>query len=195
VTIQFSGLFDFESDEQSETWFTVYHPNRPGLEFWILAQTPAGIRALFVSEVNSTRPVLTRLTPINGASVIQLGSQTVFLFERLPSTGEPYVTPLEPEELDRNTSYASQSLDQAQDSLFAGGDPALVREVLLKIQKGSGFSCASGKFDCPRFYYLLGLADELLGDERLAVDAYLKLWRAYPDSPYTIMARLKLKWE
>lgn len=45
----------------------------------------------------------------------------------------------------------------------------------------------------PRLLYLLGLAHELSGHEREAVQAYWQLWHDYPDSPYTLMARRKLE--
>jgi tetratricopeptide repeat protein len=45
----------------------------------------------------------------------------------------------------------------------------------------------------PRLLYLLGLAYELSGDERAAVQAYWQLWHDYPHNPYTLMARRKLE--
>jgi hypothetical protein len=46
---------------------------------------------------------------------------------------------------------------------------------------------------CDQFYYTLGLGYELSGDIRPAIDTYLKLWWENRDSPFTIVARLKLK--
>ena len=39
---------------------------------------------------------------------------------------------------------------------------------------------------------MLGLASELSGYDREAIDIYLKLWRLYPESPFTTMGRVKL---
>ncbi len=36
------------------------------------------------------------------------------------------------------------------------------------------------------------VGEQLSGHEREAVQAYWQLWRDYPDSPYTLMARRKL---
>ncbi|MGQ0601973.1 MAG: hypothetical protein ACT4QE_09790, partial [Anaerolineales bacterium] len=79
----------------------------------------------------------------------------------------------------------------ATDDLFAGADLAIVRAVVLKAKEARDFNCKT--VDCPQVEYLLGLPYELTGDEREAVQTYLDLWCAYPDSPFTIMARAKLE--
>ena len=47
--------------------------------------------------------------------------------------------------------------------------------------------------DASRLYYMLGLAYELQGNPAAAVEAYLKVWREFPDSPYALMAREKIQ--
>ena len=44
-----------------------------------------------------------------------------------------------------------------------------------------------------RYRYLLGLAYELMGDERAAVEVYWNLWQDFPESGYALMARAKLE--
>jgi hypothetical protein len=44
----------------------------------------------------------------------------------------------------------------------------------------------------PRLLYLLGLAHELTNNEIDAIQTYWELWQAYPDSPYTQLAKSKL---
>jgi hypothetical protein len=85
---------------------------------------------------------------------------------------------------------AATLINVATEDLFAGADPATVRAALLKARESRDFDCEA--VDCPQFQYLLGLTYELEGDERNAVQTYLDLWRTYPDSPFTIMARAKL---
>jgi len=80
---------------------------------------------------------------------------------------------------------------RATDDLFSGADPATIRQALLAVQKSGDFNCK--KPDCAEFAYLFGLTYELTGDAQKAVDAYLELWRKYPDGPYTLMARAKLE--
>jgi hypothetical protein len=49
-----------------------------------------------------------------------------------------------------------------------------------------------GTWTCDEYFYMLGLASELTGDQKAAIDTYLTLWQDYDKSPFTTMARLKL---
>ena len=48
-------------------------------------------------------------------------------------------------------------------------------------------------YDCARPLYLRGLALEQIDDADAAVAVYWRLWRTYPDSPYAVLARMKLE--
>jgi len=80
---------------------------------------------------------------------------------------------------------------QARQALFRGEDLQKILDTLLGLQKYPGLLCQS-TFSCDEYYYLLGLTNELLGNERAAIDAFLQLWRDYSKSPFTTLARLKL---
>jgi hypothetical protein len=62
----------------------------------------------------------------------------------------------------------------------------------LDLADDPGLLCKP-TWSCDEYYYLLGLASELAGDEVSAVQAYQRLWLDYSKSPYTTMARLKLQ--
>ena len=45
----------------------------------------------------------------------------------------------------------------------------------------------------PLLWYLLGLSNELTGDNNQAAKAYWQVWHSYPDSPYAIMSKQKIE--
>jgi hypothetical protein len=189
VPVLASGLFDFDGDGDAEWWFTTHAKDKT--EFWVLSRWPHGIKALFVSNINGT-PTLARLAPDADRSIIQLnvgGKPLTFAFVRLHTTDEPFVSVIKQQE-NRPVNFAAQSFRQAENDLFSGTDPATIHQVLLAAQESHDFNCK--ELDCAKFVYILGLTYELTGDENSAIDTYLQLWREYPDSPYTIMARAKL---
>ena len=79
-----------------------------------------------------------------------------------------------------------------ENELWNGGDPIEARSALTVLADYPGLTC-EGSYTCDHYYYLLGLSNELYGDEQPAVDAYLQVWRDYARSPYTTLARLKLE--
>jgi len=99
---------------------------------------------------------------------------------------------LEPVQL--ATEYPNR-FDEAVQAIAAefweSGDPLTARAALNSLADYPGLTCAA-TYTCDHYYYLLGLANELYGDELSAVEAYLVLWRDYARSPYTTLARLKL---
>lgn len=192
VPIAASGLFDFDGDGEAEHWFTVRHPGQSKTELWIVARKPEGMKALRMSEINGTPSFVRLNTGDEARGTMQVkagGVESFFEFVRAPNTSEPFVAVIETTSAPPET--ATTLIRTATDDLFAGADPATVRAVLLKARETRDFDCEA--VDCPQFEYLLGLTYELTGDEREAVEAYLNLWRTYPDSPFTIMARAKLE--
>jgi hypothetical protein len=192
-----SGYFDFDGDEVTESWFTVRHRPSDKLEFWILAPYQDGIKPLLVGVVESNKPSLDYYKPVELLPedqklpvVLLEGGTHVFTMDRLPDTQEAYLSPVALPQVYPDRFVAA--LDQASQALFAGEDPELVQEALLEMQENPGLLCR-GTWSCDRYYYLLGLASELAGDIPTAVESYLQLWWDYSRSPYTVIARLKLK--
>jgi hypothetical protein len=74
---------------------------------------------------------------------------------------------------------------------MSGNNPARMQELIMQLNQSESFDC-NAVSRCDQILYLLGLTSELLGEEQAAVDIYLKLWKEYPYSFYTIMARSKL---
>lgn len=189
VSQRASGYFDFDGDDITEIWVTLRH--RPGekLEFWIIMPYPGGIEAIFVDIVESDKPTLTYLDEEEDPPVVLLDGGTPFSILRAPNTLQPYIT--FPELPQFYPNRYQEGLDAASEALFAGMDPGIVQRMLLDLEEYPGLLCKPF-WTCDPYYYLLGLATELDGDEHAAVDSYLYLWWNYSKSPYTTMARLKL---
>jgi len=74
---------------------------------------------------------------------------------------------------------------------FPASDPAEARDNLEVVIDSGRFNCSTEQF-CDRFYYILGLAYELSGDLRDAIDAYIEFVVGSQQKPYTTMARYRL---
>jgi hypothetical protein len=192
VEVRASGYFDFDRDGADERWMTVKHQEDLRLEFWILARGPDGIEAFFVDFTNTNSPEPYYREPVDEPPIVQLELGKGFILEKIPDSGEPYLT-LVDVEYNRPTIIKDGYREALQD-LFSGTDPAVVRESLLEIQANERFKgdCYNFWF-CDQFYYTIGLTYELTGDELDAIDTHVDLWWNYVrNSLFTIMAREKL---
>lgn len=189
VSQRASGYFDFDGDDVTESWFTVRHQPGEKLEFWMMVPSRDSIEPFFVTITENNQPVLDYFEPDELPPIVLIDSTTAFKVERLADTLQPYLTYIElPKEY---PNIFRERLIAATDALFADADPATVQEDLLSLQEWPGLLCR-GTWSCDPYYYILGLASELAGDTRGAIDTYLRLWWDYSKSPYTTMARLKL---
>lgn len=196
VALVSSAYFDFDLDEENERWFTVRHQPLSRLEFWILARSLDGIHALRVGIVDTNPPVLEQLEATYVRSdalhlmpVVFLESKTALSLQHLPGSNQPYVVPVP-----LRTEYPNRYLERlwvVESNLFAGMDPSQVRDDLLELAISPGLICEN-TWSCDPYYYLLGLAYELAGEQDKAIEAYHRVWSDYSTSPFTIMARLKL---
>ena len=190
VSMRATGLFDFDQDGETERWVTIQPRTGQSLEFWILASSPQGVVPLYVDLVTRDRPTPFYNEP---AAVIppifQIDNQKGYQLKRIPGNGEPFL--VEAEVVSPITTYTRDALEENQAALLSGVDPTLVRDSLLEVLNSGRFNCLNDRI-CDRFYYTLGLAYELSGDTREAIDTYIKLWWENGQSPYTKIARLKI---
>lgn len=189
VTLRTAGYFDFDGDGLTERWFLLRHRSGERLEFWILAQSDQAVMAHFVDYVDASQPRISFLQPDDDPPVVLVEPQLTFVLDRHTSTQEPFIRFTRPVVV-FSVHRTEQALEEIQRALLSGEDPEQMRSKLIGIEGSAYFTC--NYFLCPQYYYLLGLANELAGNERPAVDAYLELWRQYPLSPYATLARLKL---
>jgi hypothetical protein len=191
-----SGYFDFDGDEQKERWFTTRYRERQSPEFWILVQTEAGYQAINVGVVETIPPEIEYLEDayiaddgLTSLPAVFLENKLAFYMQRLPDTQEAYLTlaPLRKE-------YPSKffiPLQAAVNALLDGANPKTIQKQLEDLEDYPGLMCQA-YWTCDEYFYYLGLASELAGDEEAAIKAYHRLWLDYSRSPYTTMARLKL---
>jgi hypothetical protein len=189
ILIRSSGFFDFDGDGNSERWFTLRHQPGGELELWVLKPHLGSIKALFVGYISSNRPSITYIDEDSDPPIIRVDSTITFIMERINQGIDIVITPKQVKTV-FSVDLTQQALDQLGKALLTGADPAYVRTELHNLERSSIFTC--NYQTCPQFFYTLGLANELADDERKAVENYLHLWRNYPGSPHTTMARLKI---
>ncbi len=190
VVLRSSGSFDFDGNGEAERWFVVRHREGQKLELWILGRGRDTIHALFVEEADTASPNFRYSDQEAEPPIVQLQLGEGFKLEHLPESGEPFITYHSVEFVP--TTYTRDTLEGAIEDLFSGQEPAEVLRTLENLEESERFNCLNFRI-CDRFYYVLGLAYELNGREREAIDTYVKLWWENRDSPFTTMARLKLE--
>jgi hypothetical protein len=202
VPIKANGIFDFDGDGIFEQWIVVQHPGKQQREFWILSKGSAKIYALFVTKTPVNNPEILNFSTITEKFTFELGAQNekiLYSLEKLGISGQPYILSAnEPwnsgdpdQKLYDARVFWAQTLEDVAAQVLAGTNLIQENRILLDLKNSNKFGCKTYK--CDQLYYLLGLTNELMGEKQAAVDAYLQLWNNYPDSPYTIMARSKLK--
>lgn len=190
VTLRATGYFDFDGDGQKDIWFTVRHRTTDKLELWILMAYSHNIAALNMGILDANVPSLIYYNPEEYPNVVFLYGTMAIRIERSSFNQHPYVT--YPDLPNEYPNRFKEGVDTSLQSLFSGGDITSIRDKLLALKKYPGLICVN-TWSCDHYYYLLGLTSEMLHDKNSAIENYHRLWLDYSKSPYTIMARLKLK--
>jgi hypothetical protein len=189
VPIRSSGQFDFDQDGQVERWLSIKHSPISQLEFWILAETSQGMRAVFVKTVDFDNPTPYWSSGVAPDKTFQLENRTGYVMQRLEGSGFPFLVNVEVEP--GISTYTLDATLDAERRILNLEDPAMVARELEAVLNSGRFNCRSQNI-CDRFYYFLGLAYELSGNLKSARDAYLTLWWENSASPLTVIARMKL---
>jgi hypothetical protein len=189
IAYRSSGIFDFENDGDPERWILVQHRRGEKLDLFVLLRTPLQIRILFVDVSDTSAPPLRYHDPDEKPPIVQIRLKEGFILQRVPGTLEPYITFVNIEFVP--TTYTKVALQTAMSDLFSGKDPQIVLNQLLQVTSSGRFNCKNYNI-CDRFYYILGLVNELSGHQQDAIDNYIKLWWDYKNSPLTTMARQKV---
>ncbi len=85
------------------------------------------------------------------------------------------------------------TLGEIERFLWLEHQPAQALERLAAFDLACVDPAAREPYDCARPLYLEGLASEGIGDSVAAVAAYVRVWQMFPDSPYAVLARMKLE--
>ena len=83
-------------------------------------------------------------------------------------------------------------LQEIERLLYLDQQPKRALERLAAFEPTCVDANSREPYDCARPLYLRGLALEQIDDADAAVAVYWRLWLTYPDSPYAVLARLKL---
>jgi len=199
VSIRSSGFKNFDNNNSIEQWLVIQHPNQSKREFWILVRDSENVYAVYVAEVPTDRPTLKEFLGSNEYVLSTSEGDSLFLLNNISTIKQPYVMA---HRLLKNTDplvgddylelyLVDESLDNITSKLFSGTDPVLIQQELTQLMQANTFDCKQSHL-CDEVLYLLGVTRELIGDNKGAVESYVQLWKEYPDSFYTIMARSKL---
>jgi tetratricopeptide (TPR) repeat protein len=189
VPLRATGFFDFELDDVRERWFTVQHRPLEQLELWILASSRSGDVGYYISPVEENKPTFSYLDEAEDPPIVYVSNELAIRLNRDPDTFYPFIE-FPVVEIEYTDPFV-EGMNQARDELLSGGDPDAVIKMLKDLAIYPGLLCASTQ-TCDPYYYYLGLAYELDGNEDQAVETYLFLWQNYILSPFTSMARLKM---
>lgn len=185
-----TGYFDFDGDGSKEFWFALQHRAGEKLEVWALFPHGDRLDALQLQQVEDQSPSFSYYDALSVPPVVLLNQRQAFRVLRSPGDRRPYI---EAVELPRYyPDKFKETVAELEMELFEGAAADQIYRSLLDLQKFPGLLCRA-TWSCDRYIYLLGLAAELSGDQNAAVAAYYRLWMDYSKSPFTTMARLKLR--
>jgi len=199
ISIKSNGFVNFDAEGDIEQWLVLQHPNTANREFWILVKGAESTYGLFVAEISTNNPELKEFRGSSPYGLMTVDGEELFSLEKIDLSGQPYVLA---HDLIQSTDHLLEAdylrsylvekpLDELINRLMNGDDPAHIRDLLVQLNQSESFDCAAAN-RCDQVQYLLGLTNELLRDEQAALNTYLQLWKEYPDSLYTTMARAKL---
>jgi hypothetical protein len=179
------------------------------LELWLFGQWDQGWQAVYVDDVD-VLPLNFQLETIDPAelsnpisfehTIFSTGGKDIYAFYRHPVTRQPYTRRLFYVQPPESDSQSDQIIAIIQ-NLWDGADPDVIIDEMLGLTAVPTFTPNA------QYYYYLGLAYELSGDEENAVAAYLTAWQDYccdnwedwpiedlstTANPYAIMAQAKL---
>lgn len=200
VSIKSNGFVNFDAKDNIEQWLVIQPLHKADREFWILVQHPEKIYGLFVVTIPTNRPNLKEFAGSNEYLLTTSDGESLISLESLGFSQQPYVTThASVENRDSlfendylNSYLIEEPLDHIANQLVSGVDPEAVQKKLVQLTQSNAFRCDKLSL-CDTVDYLKGLTSELMGDSDSAIQTYVQLWKEYPSSFYTIMARSKLE--
>jgi hypothetical protein len=145
VSMRSSGVFDFDGDGSAERWITVQPAPMEKLEFWILAQLPRGVQAVFVQILDDNDPTPYYYEPQGEIPVVQFEPKQGFRMLRMLESQAVYLE-FTTTEAARPT-YLRDEINETAQALLDGTEPEEVMDRLLTIQADPRF-----RADCLAFY-------------------------------------------
>lgn len=191
------GQLSGSATGQPVWWLVVRDALTGQRAFWLVAIATDRLVANAVSMVLVDQPSVTVYSDVAGQTRLTIdASEGPILVElHVAQPGAPWVfvssaRTSTASSTDRATAEMDFVLDRLTRDLLAGEAPGPIRDILQGLR--NNLSCPTNPM-CVRTDYLLGLSSDLLGEEAAAVEAYLRAWRAAPDSPTALWIRMRLR--
>lgn len=189
VEIRSSGYFDFDNDGKTETWVAVRPELGAPIDLWILYPGSETVIPLYVTALVSDQVRISYYDETSEPPIVLVDPDVTFQIQRMGADKTPTLVHVEVKP-EYAVDQMAADLATIEEFLLGGGDPQAAQDDLITLAGEPYFTCSY--LTCPLYYYLLGLASELNSNERIAIDAYLAVWRQFLENPFATMARLKL---
>lgn len=198
LNVQAAGSYDFDQDGQMEKWLILLspYPCGSGTGFWIVAKGNKGIKGRQASGLclakNGEISTDVNIKPLESSGSLPVYQVSV---EGEQRSSNPFLYwPINQEDPTVDSDQAAQMIDDIQIKLLLGqispSEAQIQIKAIQKLPLQSGYGMPDLK---AQMRYLLGLAQELNGENDQAAQTYLELWQDSPYSPYAVMAKAKLE--
>jgi hypothetical protein len=117
VMIRAAGFFDFDNDGETERWLLVRHQPGSAVELWILAPFESGLRALFVTPMDSDQARFSFVEPVDDPPVVSISPELYLRYTKTGAAGEPVAQIVTPE-ITFSADVTQQRLAEIQSALF-----------------------------------------------------------------------------
>jgi hypothetical protein len=193
-----SGNYDFDLDGNLEKWllFISEYPCGNGTEFWLLASDANKITSRRVSSLclreEQDQPREIKIKPFGESN--GLPGYGLFVNGE-DALHQPFLYwPLHLKNPSIDTNQVGVMIDSIQNQMLLGQmSQAEAQKRLHEIQLLPINSVYLPTNQQAQILYLLGLSQELNGENIQSAKTYLELWHTFPEHPYTMMAYAKLE--
>jgi hypothetical protein len=202
IRIPSEGKYDFDGDSRDELWFTVLHPGETEYELWIAAEYSQGVKVFLVADKLPKQTIKFEIVERDGLNIkTDFGFDQTIELVRHPISGEPFVVVQYVDEFNLERQVLVQFIELRQ-LLMEGNAVTPIYERLLEIERKSPdcpfeiqdeYGGIIQIYNCANYSHTLALAAELAGKDIEAVRRFYDVWSAYPESPFALLARLKLE--
>lgn len=206
VKIASKVWLDIDQDGKDELWFMTEPPNQLYYQLWLVSDYPHGIKILDGGTYPTPQfhPNIQQLS--ENRFLVEVGQPRKLIWSRDQSTNEPFLNSLnEWQDPNDTTDYSAISEDLKkfavlQEQLYMSKDFQVSYKKLLEIANRYDtcphqlFSPATNfyKYECGDYYYTIGFAAELAGDNNFAQKMYTKIIELYPNNPMALLAKEKI---
>lgn len=206
VKIASKNWLDIDQDGKDELWFMTEPPTQLYYQLWFVSDYPHGIKILDGGTYPTPQfhPNIQQLSA--NRFLIEVGQSRKLIWSRDQSTNEPFLNSLnEWQDPNDTTDYSAIAEDlkrfaALQEQLYMGKNFEVSYKKLLEIASRYDtcphqlFPPAPDfyKYECGDYYYTIGLATELAGDNNFAQIMYAKIIELYPDNPMALLAKEKI---